>query len=930
MKDSGTRLVSTDYSPLRKWVKSARAHQISWDTIKKRMNNTDWFRNNIDENFWPEDSQDIWPDLVDEMMKADEARQKTKDDIKKGVIKSNYEINDLDIPEDDHSCWQQYRRRLSLNGLDEDSITRIEQECLSVLNLLSNDTEPDEPIKGLVVGNIQSGKTSNMAGVMAMAADHGWNMFIVLSGMVNNLNDQTLSRLERDLNSDEDCEINWEILHTYDLPSRKPSNLKLKTGSTNRYLIVTIKQRNHLLKILNWLNKDENVKEQLKILLIDDEADQASSNSVDLSRNDRHTINRLVVDIVNCRDRNDNKKGKYGCMNYVSYTATPYANFLSDSSEEGLYPRNFVILLTPSNTYIGPREIFGSSINQTYCGMDIIRHAPEDGNPELDILPVHEDPAADLPLGLKRAICWFICSVACLRFRGMNKPKTMLIHTSFRTSDHDNVARAVKHYLNNNRGEIKNLCREVFSDETSFGKDQFLWDDPDYGRKDDIEPYPKFIEISSMIDDILNEGTSQTYLIDEDIQYSKGINLCVDNSKNSVIEDDDDDSRVYHPRLIYPDSDSKEFNQGLAFIVIGGNTISRGLTLEGLCCTYFARTAQQGDTLMQMSRWFGYRLGYELYPRIWMSDESFEDFCQLTSIDEELRDFIRRNYKYFTPENYPPRIRKFPPTSRLKKMTSKDKAAINAADFAGTLTEVTVFDKDDRVITENESITIRFLKELDRIAGTPVEGYEGNSKVWRNISEETVGNYLQDLKISSRARNYNTFNQLRNWSKERIINDWNVVLAGVADTDNGPWGTAESKVNRVERTAKKLKGDDGTAHIGSLSTATDRYKDILNASSNPGLLKDCDADPANNWGAVRNEESFGVYDTPLLLIYPIRGDSMPKKKDSQSRLPLGLKYDQTIIGVTIIIPGSFDKKDKSEQYITIEREHRDGPGDSED
>lgn len=266
MDDSGPKISDNEYNPLRSWIKTARSKGISWEDIGKKISDAVFFTNNINNNFWPYDSRDVWPDMVDKMRKEDEARQKTIDDLRRGYIGSRNEINDLDIPSDENSCWQQYKRRLSHKGIDDASILRIEEECHKILNSISVDTVPDEPIKGLVVGNVQSGKTSNMAGLMAMAADHGWNVFIVLSGMVNNLNNQTRNRLQRELDSDPNCNINWMALDDTQLKT-KHLNLKLDENSSIRYMIVTIKQVKHLTLILKWLNRDPRLKRQMKVLL---------------------------------------------------------------------------------------------------------------------------------------------------------------------------------------------------------------------------------------------------------------------------------------------------------------------------------------------------------------------------------------------------------------------------------------------------------------------------------------------------------------------------------------------------------------------------------------------------------------------------------------------------------------------------------------
>lgn len=923
--DFDPKLNESAYDGPRNWIINARKHGWDWDTIRRKSEESAFIKNNINENWWPDDSLLVWKKLVDQIEIEDNKRREMRDGIGRGTIASDMETNVLEVPQRAESSWQKYKAQL-LQKMNPDDVMRVEEECRNILNHLSRETQPDFPVRGLVVGNVQSGKTSNMAGVMAMAADHGWNMFIVLSGMIENLRMQTENRLDRDLRCTHP-DLCWNKIYPDRLEPM--AKLSLREGVSERYFLVTLKRKEYLKPILQWLNGDLKQKKLLKILVIDDEADQASANSVNLKKYERRVINDLVVKIVNCESLNDGPIEPYGCMNYLAYTATPYANFLSDSTVEGLFPRSFVTLLTPPNTYIGSRELFGSVRNPDYGGMWIVHHEEKYGDPEKDIKPVHKanyseilDGSVQIPIALKKAVCWFICSVCALRLRGHGRPKTMLIHTSLDTGAHKNVAAAIKYFLSNNKDEVKSICHQVYAEETQYDLNAFREDLPTYGAIESIEPYPKFEEISNSIDELLDYKIDQMAMDEDRVVFSNGINLCIDNSKETVL-DEEEQTKKYHPRLIYPEPGTSDFDEkGLAFIVIGGNTISRGLTLEGLIASYFARMSSQGDTLIQMSRWFGYRLGYELYPRIWMSQTTYEDFCDLTSIDEEMREFIRNNYSALSPEQYPPRVRKFPGARRIKKMTSKDSAAIDDGyDFRGTLTEVTVFERSDNIIQRNELHTKEFIRSMTE-KPIPNKG----CLVWKGVKQQAINQYLRSMEISRGARNYEDIEQLLKWIKQQVSSDWNVVLAGTLSSEQPMWPDVESGVCRVVRSARFIREErDGitTMHIGSLSTARDRYADIIYDDLDQNA-KDEYVNLERNTSSgrfidMRSNPKFGVTDNPLLMIYPIDGSSKPgnSRGKSNSRFPLGCRSDQTIIGLAIVIPGSAYNKDDPSRYKTI-------------
>ena len=288
--------------------------------------------------------------------------------------------NNATISTSPGSSWQLYRKHLKEDmGFSEYSIKSIEQSCFRILKRLNGDTRSTGPIKGLVVGNVQSGKTANMAGLMAMAADNGWNMFIILSGTIENLRVQTETRLGNDLNSGEG-NLEWvplprDLRKRSNAVSGQTKHLYLNEKDRKRYFAVCLKHATRLGNLITWLQGDPHAQEKLRILIIDDEADQASINTGDVEKGDadRKAINRLIVNLVDGKTKKgEPSTGKYMAMNYVCYTATPYANFLNENYPESLYPKDFLISLEPSKQYFGPNQIFGTG-DEASDGMDIVR-----------------------------------------------------------------------------------------------------------------------------------------------------------------------------------------------------------------------------------------------------------------------------------------------------------------------------------------------------------------------------------------------------------------------------------------------------------------------------------------------------------------------------------------------------------------------------
>ena len=235
-------------------------------------------------------------------------------------------------------------------------------------------------------------------------------------------------------------------------------------------------------------------------------------------------------------------------------------------------------------------------------------------------------------------------------------------------------------------------------------------------------------------------------------------------------------------RVVYPFSEKlSAMDKAPVFIVIGGNTLARGLTLEGLVCTYFARNANQADTLMQMGRWFGYRKGYELLQRIWMPVALQDKFVLLEKIDEklkeELQDYMEKGK---SPAQFGPRIvnsatiKRFMITAKNRRQNAEE----CDFDFSGDSYETTKFDESENTLNSNIAATEKFLSELGQGRQSAVSA---SASVWYGVSFETIKNrFLSGYSISKHSPLFVDIPIFLNWmaemNKEGKYLNWNVIF----------------------------------------------------------------------------------------------------------------------------------------------------------
>lgn len=877
------------------------SHKYSWDKMKESYN---VFAPQLNLLYTLNISKPEWDELIEELKNDEFVNQNSvialSDDYSNGLKPNTYK----------YSAWALYKESLIKKGWSKKSIQNITNSSANILSKLQCDNRSKTACKGLVVGDIQSGKTANMTALIAQAADNGFNLFIILSGMIESLRKQTAQRIRADLTSNGTTNLNWKIL---DNPSLKRNeyqveSLDIREVSHDRFITVSLKNSRRLQDLYHWLRSNSGKQKQMKVLVIDDEADQASVNTGDITQDSARTkINQCIRNIVNDRS--------FGAMNYIAYTATPFANVLNEAGDDTLYPKNFIELLNPAEDYIGAEQIFGTTEPENSPSIPIVEEIPAEDSKALK--NVAKKKITEIPSSLQDAINWFLLCVAAMRSYGYRKPISMMIHTSFRITDHEAMARIVSDYLKDLKEDYLGCLYDFHSlyekIKSNLSLDDFLKEMTNYTiKRAEMHDYPSWRDVVKELTYLfeLNDDDYLTNIKTDDngaLKYGTGIHLCVDNSSAKLGDDDN------LTRLIYPNNPNAT-EKAPAFIVIGGNTLSRGLTIQGLVSTYFLRTTNQADTLMQMARWFGFRQGYELFPRIWLDDNAHKRYEFLSQMNSDMRQRMTvYSTNGVTPLEYQPSIDECP-EYQMVKITSKNKmqgAVPKEFDFGGESPQTTVFENDDEKLRHNLKVTADFIRSLSE----PVKK-DQRYLIWKNVTMQKIINYLNNYKTTSLDRKISNLPNVIKWldsnlESMKLWHYWNVVLAGPKTAKN-TWDIGNDiKVGKIVRTRKKKKPKNDVGpdiiDIAVLRSPVDLLADIND------VTKDEINDVKYSSKMREIREKHGLKDIPQLLIYCIDKDSKARRK---SREDLNAKED--IIGISLLIPGVVSESKNNIKSVQID------------
>lgn len=754
-------------------------------------------------------------------------------------------------------------RPMLVERIGEDATAHLDEATDKIVGSLADPGQRLDTVHGLVIGFVQSGKTSSYTAVAAKAADAGYRLIIVLAGLHNALRQQTQVRLERDLvepvvNNGLTPEWMWQPLTDSlgDFTAPPGGNSASYLGAQNHRLLLVVKKNpKRLESLLEWLQScPRQVREGCPTLVLDDEADQASVNSARMDRIATR-INRQLRDLVKTMPT----------VSYVGYTATPYANVLIDPSADDLYPRDFIYSLPRPDGYQGPEVLFGresvADDDDPDDGYDMIREVPEEEAAQVVYTGHRDGRGAFVPEvtpAFEDALRWFLVATAIRRARGQDGHSSMLVHTAPFVAEHFAM-----------KSKLVQWVKELRSGVVSAAEWRDLWERERAAHTPRTDaPAVEWADVAEHLPAVIG-----------------AVRVVVDNGAS-------DD------RLDYTTADSA------VVIAVGGATLSRGLTLEGLVSSFFLRGARTYDALMQMGRWFGYRTGYEDLPRMWMEASTIDAFRFISTVEEEIRrDVERYETESLTPEQFAVRIRTHPNLAVTSPMKMQH-AERSQVSYAGRRLQTFLFDHRDADVVRSNMAAGRRLVRAAAAVAERVDGVRKGAAVLRGVDPAEVERFLTEYRFHPDHSELDG-ERIVAWLAKRAGSGlppmgWNVAVAGRAsarirhsegETDLGTVEFGPSiEVACVNRAQMAATARTDRADIKSLMSRQDSVIDL------PGEQV---PDGESALALLREDRAAGH---ALLVLYPVSAASVPMKNPKGRAVRKPLDAVDHLLGVGIVFP----------------------------
>ena len=788
--------------------------------------------------------------------------------------------------------------------------------------------------RGLVYGHVQSGKTANYVGLINRAFDAGYQIVIVLTGITEDLRIQTQSRIDAGVvGRSEGINIgignneNFKRLERIEQATSIKLDLKKKDDwrdnnlDTSKKSIWVIKKNKTVLEnLILWLDKQRINQESEKIircpfLIIDDEADNASIQSLskkefdlwetgqdlsqinfeDLTVEQEEILFKAKEAVIKAINRNIRAAlSLMGNKTFVAYTATPYSvisgrtedtereviirdkKFIIDENND-LFPEHFIIPIKAGDKYLGIERIFTTdSYKKIPVVVDLNKMSKDFGeNIDVDFPTKRGENYSfiNIPKSLEHSIIHFIITIIIRKYRSHKDYNTLLIHTSHLTKNADYVANKISEYivklsnniLINEEGYLEyfnNVLKEIkLNSKNPLFKEYF-------GVKD--LKFPEKIDKKEILD-IING-----------------------NDLHIVSYHSSNDAYLLHKEHIlnYKLKDSQTGNKKYRnYIVIGGNRLSRGLTLEGLTTSYFVRSSTRQDSLYQMGRWFGYRSGYEDLIRIYMPTDQILWFEGVYKLEMDLRkDFEENNnddskimprdaiikLAYHTTEEV---SKKFPSICDPNKLRHTKSQLMS---FSGpTKTNKIIFNKEIQLRNFN-----RVKDFILTISKDPKSNLFDNGKIPQivknnNINYENI-DYTHVTKLLSEYEAHKSIqvdiDSLTNFINEnkKELNSWSVVLVqkfgDALELPNVNFELEFYNKNNVLQTQKitglRRKWDEPDNDKSDMRTIS-QFLDRNSKDNSFDIIDENNTDEFENNHAQANVKYRNLKKKPILIVYPV-------------------------------------------------------------
>lgn len=797
----------------------------------------------------------------------------------------------------DWTLWTAYTSLLIDQGRAPIVIDSMNRSLDLILDHLGNPADPTAwTRRGLVIGDVQSGKTGTYIGLMDKAHDAGYRIFVILTGNTESLRRQTQERVDegmlgRDsasallpkrqgvsddqrnrigvglrLESISGLASTTTILSDFNMASAKALNVV--PGKDLSIVFVTKKNKRILDRVADWLQSQAgaNGTFDLPLLFLDDEADYASVNT-NKEDTDPTAINSAIRRILALSKRNS----------YVGFTATPFANiFINDEDDQDLFPRDFIYALDAPSNYKGALDLFSVVDEDEFEEDDGIRII-EDAE---DIFPLsHRNHhfAHQLPPSLHQALRSFLLANAIRDLRGDERdPRAMLVNVSRFNS----VQALVADLLSNELARYRNA---INSHSVTYAQGVPNVEMSELERTYAAEYPGSEFEWKSVLSRLMSAVAD--------------IEIRVVNAKRDK------------------DLEERQARTGVASrsISIGGDLLSRGLTLDGLMISYFYRRTAASDTLMQMGRWFGYRDGYDDVCRIWLSAETVSSYASTADSLQELRlELDRMRAEDLTPQQYGLAVKNHP-GALLITARNKMRAAVSgqkSISLRGRVIESASLSAVPADLLSNEAAAKEFFSTLTLKEGPPSAAKRGKRRyMWSAVPKALVADFLSDF-IAAPSATLFTSDSLERFVRNARADDlqaWDVVLM------NGKGDSISYGGVAVNRPARKVRRVGDVFWISSAKRRVAGPGDVAVALTEEELREirnDYEAKHADPVKSMPDHAIVPHLKRPLLLVYPVEGNL----EATDGKVPGSI--NNVLVSIVIAIPGSKSNDTERDDDVT--------------
>jgi len=774
--------------------------------------------------------------------------------------------------------WQRYKTLLLHSGWPPLVLATLDR---STDDLLGNPAEPNAwKRRGLVMGDVQSGKTASYAALMCKAADAGYRMIILLTGTLENVRRQTQERLDvgfvgfdsRGFLGSKGAKHKQHIgvglidgrrdgivftSSDHDFRKNAASALNISLNAVNEPVLVVAKKNKAILERLEgWLrmrNADREGRIDVPLLLIDDEADNASVNTRRME--DPTSINRAIRGLL----------GLFRRSTYVGFTATPFANIFIDpetrTEMEGddLFPNDFIHVLEAPSNYVGMDRLFAALDPDAESTGDEPAgplRAVEDAE---NWLPAEGKGNADpvrLPGSLVDALRTFLlaCAVRDLREAqslaggGGGLHRSMLVNVTHYTAVQNRVANLIHAELDEVRTQVRTYGALA----------------PDQAEARSVTIANLHMVFEREFGDLEQSWPDVLAALNEAIGPVRVQPVNASTGAKSL------DYRVAEDAL------------GVRVIAVGGNSLSRGLTLEGLSTSYFLRNSRAYDTLLQMGRWFGYRGGYEDLCRVWIAPEAEGWYRLIAEATAELRrDFLKMKKRQATPREFGLRVRTHPEslliTARNKMSSGVDiTVATHDLNLLGRQIESARIFSDRHRSQLNLKQIESLLKRASDAVGDPVESLRGNALLWKGVPASVLADFLEQFLVHPLNFAFQADSIAEYLRSTAIVDNprlasWTIALPTHGDAKDDIDLPVIGRTVQTRRRKVRENATQASLLISGKSARVGGKADVRHGL-NHGVDVPTDAP---------EEDVRAVLTSPLLVLYLLRGEVRAQEPDGE-------------------------------------------------